>query len=111
MKTTRQQRRDTHTLPDFLRPIFWDCDFDELSWKHHLDYIVERILACGGEQEIAWLRRRLDDNALRQWFGRNKGKALSERQLRYWELVLGLPQELVDEWLSDPSRQIWDKRT
>jgi hypothetical protein len=71
---------------------------------------VERVLAQGADREIVWLRQEIGEDALRDWLVRNQGKALSQRQLRYWELVLDLPPGLVDEWLSSPSRKIWDTR-
>ncbi len=35
------------TMPEFLRPLFWDVDFDRLRIPGRERYIIERILDWG----------------------------------------------------------------
>ena len=98
-------------LPQMLQPLFWDCRFGSLSWPEDRDFILRRILEQGSWQDIRWLRRRVDDESLRQAIVRRRGKGLSPRQLRFWELILGIPRRYVDAWLRLPGRQVWDQRT
>ncbi len=83
-------------LPEMLRPLFWDCDFDQVSWRDHRDYVVRRVLSAGTWDAVCWLRAGLGDVALRQWIEQHEGRGLSSRQLRFWEVVLDLPPELVN---------------
>jgi hypothetical protein len=98
-------------LPEALRPLFWDHDFDALSWHRDRDFIIGRILAAGTWESIRWLRARIGDCGVRDWILRHAGRGLTPQQLRFWELVLGLPQQEVDAWLAREGRQVWDRRT
>ena len=97
-------------LPAMLRSLFWDYDFEALTWENDRDLITARVLASGGWDAVLWLRSRLGDNALRDWIERYQGRGLSPQQLRFWELILGLPHRQVNAWLAAEGRQIWDKR-
>jgi len=97
-------------LPRTLRPFFWDYDFARLSWKADRDLIIGRILAVGTWDALRWLRRRLPDAELRAWLVQRRGAGLSNRHLRFWELILDLPHRQVNEWLKEPARQIWENR-
>ncbi|MFN3763486.1 MAG: DUF6922 domain-containing protein, partial [Anaerolineae bacterium] len=39
-------------LPEFLRPLFWDVNFDRLRIPGHERYIIERILELGDVAEV-----------------------------------------------------------
>jgi hypothetical protein len=94
-----------------LGALFWDYDFGDLSWEKDRDLITARVLTSGTWEAVTWLRSRLGDQALREWIGRHQGRGLSPQQLRFWELILGLPHRQVNAWLAAEGRQIWDKRT
>ncbi|NUQ61702.1 MAG: hypothetical protein HUU20_04385 [Pirellulales bacterium] len=96
-------------MPELLRPLFWDCEFDQLSWQEHRDFVTRRILSVGTWESICWLRTRLSDSALREWIERRQGRGLSAQQLRFWELVLDLPSKMVDTWLVSPGRSTWQE--
>ena len=56
-----------HSLPDRLRPFFWDYDFDALNWGEDRDLIIKRILASGDWNAITWLRAHIGDDSLKAW--------------------------------------------
>jgi len=93
-----------------MRGLFWDQAFDRLSWPDDRDAVTGRILAEGGAKAIRWLRERTDDNRLRAWIVDRRGRGLSARQLRYWQIVLDLPGAEVDAWIADPARKVWEER-
>ncbi|HZU36325.1 MAG TPA: hypothetical protein VFA18_10480 [Gemmataceae bacterium] len=93
-----------------LRPLFWDYPFRKLSWAEDRDLVTSRVLAVGDLDALRWLRRRLGDDALRQWLEHRRGAGLSRRQLRFWELILHIPRRTVNSWLADESQRIWDQR-
>lgn len=97
-------------LPALLRALLWDYDFETLTWENDRDLIIGRVLASGGWDAVTWLRSRVGDRALREWIKRHQGRGLSPQQLRFWELVLGLPHRRVNAWLAAEGRQIWDQR-
>ena len=97
-------------LPSRLRPLFWDYNFARLTWRADADFITGRIMAVGDWDSVRWLRRRLGDAALRDWLLRRRGRGLSARQLRFWELIFDLPHREVNAWLADPARRVWEGR-
>ncbi len=97
-------------LPKHLRPLFWEYKFAQLTWEADANLIIGRILTEGGWEAIQWLRERLPNSELKGWIEQRRGAALSARQLRFWELVLGLPLRKVNAWLKDPARQLWERR-
>src|SRR2546423_1700493 len=98
-------------LPAMLRPLFWECEFSKLTWEEDRDLVVARVLTAGSWEAIGWLRGQMGDAALREWMVRRRGRGLSPRQLRFWELILDLPHRQVNAWLGDESRRLWDDRT
>jgi hypothetical protein len=101
---------DSDRLPELLRPLFWDCDFEQVSWQEHHDYVIRRVLSEGTLDSIRWLRGRLDNATLRDWIVRHEGRGLSSRQLRFWEVILDLPAEKVNAWLDNEGRRLWEGR-
>lgn len=110
MKKPRRAGTVPSRLSRRLQPLFWDHDFARLSWEADSDLIVGRILTAGDWEAVRWLLRRLPKPALREWIECRRGAGLSARQLRFWELILGLPHRAVDAWLADPPRQLWEGR-
>lgn len=106
----RRRAATPRRLPRALRRYFWDYDFARLSWKEDRDLIIARILAVGDWDAHRWLRRRLPDAELRAWLMKRRGAGLSNRHLRFWELILDLPHREVNAWLAQPGRQAWEGR-
>jgi hypothetical protein len=98
-------------LPDALRPLFWEHDFETLTWEEDRDLIIARVLAAGSWEAVAWLRSQVSDAELRQWIQRRRGRGLSRQQLRFWELIVNLPHRQVNAWLADAGSRVWHERT
>ena len=72
--------------------------------------MIGRILSVGTLEAIRWARSHYGDDFLREWIVRHQGRQLSGPQLRFWEAVIGLPEESVNAWLMTPERRIWEGR-
>ncbi len=110
MSSAESPQSDLIELPEMLRDLFWDHDFGQLDWRRHRDFIVGRVLEAGSWEAICWLRSVVDDVGLRDWIDRHDGRPLSAKQLRFWQLVLEIPPERVNQWLASPGRKIWEGR-
>jgi uncharacterized protein DUF6922 len=97
-------------LPAPIRQLFWDLNPGALRWDRDREMIIGRVLAVGTWSAVQWLRQRTDDETLKDWILRHEGRGLSPQQLRFWQLILGLPARRVDAWLRDERRQVWDRR-
>lgn len=105
--------RDEHDrvgLPENLEDLFWEYDVSELDWGDHREFIARRVLSHGTWAQICWLRDKLGDREVRRIIEARRGRDLSPRQLRFWQLILDIPAKKVDRWLDEPGRQIWDNR-
>jgi len=100
--------RGRRSLPEKLRPYFWDYRFSSLSLSTDRDLIIRRLLANGSWDSICWLRRRIGDGELRNWLLAHKGRGLSPRQLRFWGLVYDLPVRQVNAWVRDAQNGVWN---
>lgn len=98
------------SMPDFLRPFFWDVDFDALRWESYQDFIVKRVLQSGSWEAVCWLRRSLGDAWLRDWLLAHRGARLEPRRLRFWQVVLRLPARSVDRWVASFQDNPWSDR-
>ena len=110
LESHQEEASQESGLPEQLRPLFWQHDFEELSWEQDRDLVIGRTLSHGSWDDIQWLRSRLTNAELREWIVRRRGRMLSPRQLRFWELILGIPRATVTRWLDRPERKIWDQR-
>ena len=90
-----------------MREVLWDVDPDA-AWRDHPDFVAERTLARGTWEAISWIRGELGDDRLRAMVIASRGRMLSARQVRFWELILDLPPEDVKRWLDAPSRSLFD---
>jgi hypothetical protein len=97
-------------LPENLRSLFWDCDFDSVDLFEHRRFVIRRILDQGDWQAITWLRKTVGDAAIRDWFLATNGRGLDPPRLRFWGLILDLPEDQVDEWVRKAKESPWDRR-
>jgi hypothetical protein len=98
-------------LPAPVKALFWDTSSGSLRWDRDRDQIIGRVLASGPWETVRWLRARAGDEAIRIWIEEHEGRGLSPQQLRYWQLMLGIPARRVNRWLRSEGRQVWDRRT
>jgi hypothetical protein len=110
MSLAESPAKEVAKLPEMLRPLFWDCDFDRLDWLRDRDFVTGRILVHGPWEAICWLRGEVGDEGVRDWIVDHEGRELSRQQIRFWELILDLPADLVATWLQSESRKIWEGR-
>ena len=90
--------------------LLWDVPAGEIDPIAHRDFLVGRVLGAGSVADIRALRRDLGDGALRGYLARTAARRIDRRRVRYLEAILDLDAALVDGWLADPRRRVWDAR-
>jgi hypothetical protein len=95
----QEQNVTTERLPELLRPLFWDYDFESLGWPTSRDLVVARILQNGGDDAVRWLRQVMEDAPLGAWIRKHQGGGMDPRRLRFWQLMLDLPEDEVNGWI------------
>lgn len=99
-----------NVLPTSVKKLFWDVEPRSLRLDRDQEMIIGRVLASGPWETVKWLRSAVGDEAILRWIEERDGRGLSARQLRYWQLVLGIPARHVDSWLQSDQRRVWDRR-
>lgn len=97
-------------LPEHLRSLFWDYDFQQLSWPASAELVIARILERGGDEALRWLRKTLGDENLRSWILTRQGRGLDAKRLRFWQVILDLPEEQVNRWVEELLADPWARR-
>ena len=93
-------------LPEVLRPLFWDYTFAELRFPDHMNELIFKVLCHGDAAQLAWLRRRVGDAAIRRWIIKRKGRGLTSAQMKPW-----VSPETTRRWFAaDPIAGLWETR-
>lgn len=98
-------------VPEHLRQYFWEYDADRLSLEESRHTILLRLLQSGGMDAVRWLRQNASDQELREMLIRRRGRGISPQRLRFWALLLDLPDTQVDEWIAAERSNPWNRRT
>ena len=98
-------------IPEELRRYFWDYQAHSLSWEEHRRTIVSRLLAAGGWDATRWLLDHLTEGEIRDFLMEREGRGLDPKRLRFWGLILDLPEEQVDRWVAARESDPWSRRT
>ncbi len=95
-------------LPECLRSLFWDTDFDRLRVPGHERYIIERVLEYGDVPEVRWMKRRFSRQQIAQVLCQSR--RLSRKSADFWSFILNVPTEEVQcssAFLRQQPETIW----
>lgn len=98
------------TLPEMLRPLFWDYALDQLHWPKDRELVIGRVMQHGDEVTTRWLRATVGDAELAHWLRTRRGRGLDPPQLRLWQTLLSLGSDEVDGWVATARSGAWDRR-
>ncbi|MFW6159522.1 MAG: DUF6922 domain-containing protein [Acidobacteriota bacterium] len=74
------------SLPNHLKPFFWETDLAKISLTKNKLYIIERILELGDKDAVQWLFSNFSFGEIREAL---KGSIrISKKSLNFWELFL-----------------------
>lgn len=73
-------------VPEFLRPYFWDTDFDRLDPVAHEWFIAERLMEKTTPETFRWLLAQYPPEALRDIA--QHSRRLPARDRNFWRLYL-----------------------
>ena len=66
--------------------LFWDVNPDKIDPKKNAQYIIERILDLGRDEEVRWMWNFYDRKFLKKVV--EKSRSLRPRTKNLWNLVL-----------------------
>ncbi len=80
------------SLPDFLRPYFWDVEFEKLDTKNAF-FVIKRVLDRGNTHDVRWLIGTYGLDSIKQLI--LKTRDLDRSTGNFWADVLGLNKNQV----------------
>jgi hypothetical protein len=78
-------------LPEYLKPFFWDVDFEKLSCRSSPRFIMSRLMEHGDEPSLRFLMRTFSREELRGTLA--VSRSLSRRSRRFWAVLLEVEGE------------------
>lgn len=76
-------------IPQHLRPFFWDINADNFNPHSYPRYTIARLLECGDEKAVAWLRQTFSEAEIKEAVCSER--RLSRRSANFWALVYRIP--------------------
>lgn len=80
-------------LPEFLRPYFWDVDFEELDGQKDAFFITKRVLDRGTTQALSWVISQYGVDKIRQVV--TSTRDLDRSTANFWADMLVINREEV----------------
>lgn len=93
-------------LPELIGPLFWPHALDEIRLPDRADVVLLHVIEHGSSAQVAWLRRRFGDRAIRTWIRKRRGWGIGVERLLPW----ASRPEIEGWWREDPNLRIWAER-
>ncbi len=91
------------SLPEFLKILFWDVDFDQLDSLKDRNFVVARVAEYGTDEAVRWLRKTYSNNEIAQALEASL-HLVSQKTIGLWKLWLNRPEDWCKEIPSRPLR-------
>ena len=111
-KKTRNSSGNSVGLPEFIFPLFWEYDPENIDIELHANIIMERVMERGPWISMVWLRKTYSRNQLVSYLEKRGNRILSPRELNYWALMSGVSADKRKNWLRNASERhdVWRDR-
>ncbi len=74
------------SLPESLRPYFWNCKFEDLDTEIHKGAIIEQISEFGNIDAMRWMMQTFTEEDIRRIL--KQAKILSPHTRSFWSVFL-----------------------
>ena len=100
-------------IPENLHRFFWEYDPKTIRLDEHAHLIIWRLMERGTWEAMLWLRKTFSNQQLADFLRKKGKKVLPARELNYWALICGVPEETRYNWLEQrrKGKNIWNNRS
>jgi len=91
------------SIPDKLRPLFWDVDQSTLDLVKHKSFIIERVLNMGDQHALAWLHSVACDEEILQVV--KSSRRLTKKTALCWKNIYHLDEDEMRCFGTSSNRQ------
>lgn len=82
------------TLPEFLKPCFWDVDFENIDADKWPYFVISRVMDKGDTEAIKWLLAAYSKDEIKQSLLRVR--EMGRMTASFWAAVLSVnPEEVL----------------
>lgn len=81
--------KNLNKLPEKLRPLFWDTDFETLDSHNKSHYIINRIFDKGTIDAVKWARKTYDEDTIK--FSLMNLRDFSLKSATFWATIYDIP--------------------
>lgn len=80
-------------LPEFLRPYFWDVEFEDVDIQKNPLFVLKRIIDRGDTKAFMWAMKRFSLDDIRRLI--TTSRDLSRKTANFWAFILDIDPKLV----------------
>jgi len=77
------------SIPQQVRPFFWDLGLRDEDLTAYPDYTIGRLLEMGDDPAVQWMRETFPRTEIERVI--RTERRLSRRSANFWALVYGIP--------------------
>lgn len=80
-------------LPEFLKPYFWDVDFETLTLDKNPAFVTLRVIDRGNTAALRWLISKYDLELIKNIV--IKSREISRKTAKFWSLMFSLDPKRI----------------
>lgn len=81
-------KRKKVKLPKKFAKYFWDCDQKQINRERYLQFVLGRIMSCGGEGAILWVLGNFSAADVKKVLSSVSGRGqLDKRSFVFWTRI------------------------
>jgi hypothetical protein len=85
------QQTSENKLPEFMRPLIWDTNFDKLDFRQYWFWVIERLLQYGRDDSIRWVLKTYSEDEIKEVV--MKSRQLKKKVVTFWCSYYNLNRE------------------
>ena len=94
------------TLPQPILDLMWEYDPKALMDLSAVpDAVLERAMIRGGWEVMAWLKKSVGLERIREFLETRGRRVLPPRELRYWSFLCSIDESVADAWVLEAGRR------
>ena len=70
----------------FRQSLFWDIDPQTININKNAEYVIERILDFGNDEEVRWVWKNYDKSIIKKVL--KNSRSLREESKKLWSLII-----------------------
>ncbi len=86
-------KQSSTSIPEFLRPYFWDVKFEEVDIEKNPSFVLKRVIDRGDTKAIRWAKTRFTTDDLKDLIMTTRD--ISRKTANFWAFILDIDPKSV----------------